>query len=75
MRKKTRINPSNLKYHLSQLVHYGYLKIIGGNKYKTGYEYELSNKEEYIKLTQSVGNALDGALKSLKLLKLVDNSG
>jgi DNA primase len=66
VRKWTRINPDNLRYYLSQLNKYGYIKIVGGNKYKTGFEYEITDKEEYTRLTSSVQTALDKVLQDLK---------
>jgi len=61
-----RINPSNLKYYLRQLSQYGYIKTIGGNRYKQGTEYEISDLEEYEKLNQSLLSALDQALLQIK---------
>jgi len=75
IRKQMRINPHNLKYYLSQLVQYGYLKVIGGNPRSTGYEYELTSKDEYIKLNQSIDNALDKALEEIREVDNVDNCG
>jgi len=66
IRKQMRINPHNLKYYLSQLVQYGYLKVIGGNPRSTGYEYELTSKDEYLKLNESIDNALDKALEDIR---------
>jgi hypothetical protein len=66
VRQQFRINPNNLKYYLSQLVRYGYLNIIGGNKHKTGYEYEITNREEYMALQGKLLNALDAALEKIK---------
>ena len=61
-----KISPSSLNRHLNQLVRYGYLKIVGGDKYKRGYEYEIINKEEYRNLKDNVKNALDQALKNIE---------
>ena len=47
IREWMRINPNNLKHYLRTLHFYGYIKSIGGNKYKGGYEYEFTNKDEY----------------------------
>lgn len=66
VRNSMRINPDNLRYYLSQLNKYGYIKIVGGNKHKTGFEYEITDKEEYIRLSNSVQTALDKALEGLK---------
>lgn len=75
IRKLMRINPHNLKYYLSQLVQYGYLKIIGGNPRSTGYEYEITSKDEYLKLNKSIDNALDKALEEIRKVDNVANSG
>jgi DNA primase len=73
IRSWTRINPDNLRYYLSQLNKYGYIKIVGGNKYKTGFEYEITDKEEYTRLNSSVQTALDKALEELRMLRTVAN--
>jgi DNA primase len=66
VREHLRINPHNLKYYLSQLLQYGYIKVIGGNPYKQGYEYEITSKEEYAQLNSSIQTALDKALENIK---------
>ncbi len=66
IREAFRMNPNNLKYYLSQLLRYNYLKIVGGNRHKSGYEYEVTNTEEYRQLNQSLDNALDAALTNIK---------
>jgi DNA primase len=66
IREWTRINPSNLKHYLKTLSFYGYIKIIGGNKFKGGFEYEITDKEEYLRLQGEVTNALDKALQAIK---------
>ena len=75
IRKRMRINPHNLKYYLSQLVQYGYLKIIGGNPRSIGYEYEITSKDEYLKLNKSIDNALDKALEEIRKVDNVANGG
>ena len=74
VREAFRMNPNNLKYYLVQLLKYNYLKIVGGNRYKSGYEYEITNTEEYRKLNQNLTNALDAALANIKK-KIVDSEG
>jgi len=74
VRSWTRINPDNLRYYLSQLNKYGYVKIVGGNKYKTGFEYEITDKEEYSRLSSHVQTALDKALEQLRTLRTVANA-
>ncbi|MFZ5970720.1 MAG: toprim domain-containing protein [Bacteroidota bacterium] len=66
IREWTRINPSNVKYYLKTLHFYGYIKSIGGNKYKGGYEYEITSRDEYNHLQNSVSNALHQALSMIR---------
>jgi len=73
IREAFRMNPNNLKYYLSQLLRYNYLKIVGGNRHKSGYEYEVTNTEEYRQLNQSLDNALDAALTNIKNKLAVGN--
>jgi DNA primase/predicted transcriptional regulator len=66
IREKLKINPHNLNHYLKTLHFYGYVKSIGGNKYKGGYEYEITNKDEYNQLQSSIETALDKALQTIK---------
>ena len=69
IREWIRIHPDNVRHYLSQLVKFGYVKIIGGNKYKGGYEYEITDKDEYLRLSSNIITALDAPLQSLKASK------
>jgi hypothetical protein len=66
IREMMRINPNNLKYYLQTLLFYGYIKVIGGNKFKGGYEYEITDKHEYEHLQNVVKTALDKALEEIR---------
>ena len=66
VREATRINPHTLKKYLQQLSFYGYIKTVDGDKYKAGYEYEITKKDEYNNLKNAVETALDKALQDLK---------
>ena len=72
VRKAFRMNPNNLKYYLLQLTRYGYVKVVGGNRYKQGLEYEIADSSEYESLQASVQNALDQALSALLAVESVD---
>lgn len=61
-----RMNPNNVKYYLQQLTNYGLVKIVGGNRYKSGYEYEVINVEEYKELSGKLKNALEVNLSKIK---------
>jgi len=66
IREAFRMNPNNLKYYLVQLLRYNYLKAVGGNRHKSGFEYEIRNINEYQQLNNSLDNALDAALEDIK---------
>jgi DNA primase len=65
VREKLKINPHNLNHYLKTLHFYGYVKAIGGNKFKGGYEYEITRNDEYTHLQNAVRTALDKALQTL----------
>jgi DNA primase len=66
IRNAMRINPNNLKHYLTTLHFYSYIQKVGGNKFKGGYEYEITNKHEYEKLQNDVTTALDKALEEIR---------
>jgi Mn-dependent DtxR family transcriptional regulator len=66
IREWTRLNPHNINHYLKTLNYYGYIRVVGGQKYKIGYEYEIVNKEEYTRLQGSIYNALDKCLQVVK---------
>ncbi len=41
IRKHLRIHPRTLQRYLAELVEYGYIRFIGGSKYKSGYQYSI----------------------------------
>ena len=69
VREQLRINPNTLKRYLRQLKEYGYLKVVGGNRYKSGLEYSLAKKEAYKELKANVVTVLDEALSQIKAKK------
>lgn len=66
IRTALRTTPTTLKRHLFQLLNNGYLRIIGGNKFRKGYEFEVVSFEEYQELQQNIQTALDEALNKIK---------
>lgn len=66
VRSDFRMNPSKLKRYLIELTRYGCMTITGGNRYKKGYEYELTDPQEYEKLRSNVSNVLDQILAELR---------
>ncbi len=65
IREKLRINPNNLKRYLRELMAYGHLEVTGGNRHR-GYQYQLTNREEYDQLKSRIGKKLDDILKTIK---------
>ena len=66
LRSNMRISYPTLKRHLLQLSINGYIKIVGGDKFRKGYEYEIVNYEEYQSLESNIKTALDEALDKIK---------
>jgi len=65
IRKKYRLAPSTLKRYLIELTRNGYLKIKGGSKY-TGFEYMVSDYDEYENLTSLIDQKLKEILDKIK---------
>ncbi|NJO00934.1 MAG: hypothetical protein HC880_03895 [Bacteroidia bacterium] len=65
VREWMRINPNNLRYYLSQLTGYGYLKVIHRHKYQ-GQEYQITDLREYQQLKGSLYGLLDQILDQLQ---------
>ena len=65
IRKKFRMNASNLKRYMIELQSNGYLKVKGGNRYR-GYEYKITDYGEYSSLRQSIEKRLNDILLKIK---------
>ena len=66
VRAEFRLNPKTLSRYLFELQRYNYLKVVGGNKYRQGFEYEIVSYDEYKALQENISNALDTALEKIK---------
>jgi DNA primase catalytic core len=66
LRNSLRINPKTLSRYLYDLQRYNYIKIVGGDKHRRGYEYEVVDPKEYQLLQQNIKSALDKALEQVK---------
>jgi len=65
VRQSLRVKHSNQKRYMGQLQQYGYIKRATGDQ-KHGYHYEVVSYEEYEKLKEGIGNALDSVLTDLQ---------
>jgi DNA primase catalytic core len=61
-----RMHPSKVKRYVVELLRYGFIKVVGGNRYKNGLEYEITNTDEYQKLESGIVTALDKVLDDLR---------
>lgn len=61
-----RMHPSKVKRYLNDLLRYNFIKVVGGNRYKNGLEYEVVNVEEYKQLESGITTALDKVLNDLR---------
>jgi len=66
IRSALRISTTTLKRYLYQLQTNDYIKIVGGDKFRKGFEYEIVSYEEYSQLQTNIKTALDKALEQIK---------
>jgi hypothetical protein len=66
VRDEFRMHPSKVKRYVNDLLRYNFIKVVGGNRYNSGLEYEITDKNEYKKLESNVTSVLDDVLKELK---------
>ena len=65
VRKAKRIHPRTLNRYLQELCLFHYIQIVGGNKYRDGYRYKITNISEDNALNKSIENALQATLKNV----------
>ena len=61
-----RLHPSKVKRYLNDLLRYNFIRVVGGNRYKSGLEYEVEKKDDYKQLESGITTALDMVLDDLK---------
>jgi hypothetical protein len=66
IRKAKRIHPRTLNRYLQELCLFQYLQVAGGNKYREGYQYKITNLDEDNGLNISIENALKTTLENIK---------
>lgn len=65
VRQQLRLPVSTMKRYLSELVRYEYIRIKSGSAYR-GYEYQISNYEEYDQLKDQIDGQLKAILDKIK---------
>jgi DNA-binding HxlR family transcriptional regulator len=66
IRKAKRIHPRTLNRYLQELTLFQYIQVTGGNKYREGYQYKITNMGEDNGLNTGIENALRQTLESIK---------
>jgi len=66
VRKAKRIHPRTLNRYLQELCLFHYIQVTGGNKYREGYQYKITNLNEDNGLNNSIENALRQTLENIK---------
>jgi hypothetical protein len=67
VRKVKRIHPRTLNRYLQELCLFHYIQIIGGNKYREGYLYKITNFDEDNGLNDNIEIALKTTLENIKI--------
>jgi hypothetical protein len=65
LRKAKRIHPRTLNRYLQELCLFHYIQIVGGNKYREGYLYKITNFDEDNELNNSIKTALQKTLETI----------
>jgi len=66
IRKARRIHPRSLNRYLQELTLFQYIQIAGGNKYREGYRYRITNLDETDSLNGRIENALNQTLEIIQ---------
>lgn len=65
-----RLHPSKVKRYVSQLTTYGYISISGGDRYKKGFTYSISETNDYQKLQTEIKSTLNQNLERAKRIRI-----
>jgi len=66
VRKEKRIHPRTLNRYLQELTLFSYVQVAGGNKYREGYRYKITNFDTENGLNKSIETALCQTLETIK---------
>jgi hypothetical protein len=66
VRKAKRIHPRTLNRYLQELCLFQYIQVAGGNKYREGYQYKITNLDEDSGLNIGIENALKTTLENIR---------
>ncbi|NJO24543.1 MAG: hypothetical protein HC867_00335 [Bacteroidia bacterium] len=66
IRKKFRMEPRTIQRYMKELSQYGYIKRINGHKGRTGFEYSITDTEEFNQLKTAIDAHIEEVLKNIK---------
>jgi len=66
IRKEKRIHPRTLNRYLQELTLFQYIQVAGGNRFREGYLYKITNMGENNTLNNSIEKALQKTLENIK---------
>jgi hypothetical protein len=66
IRKVKRLHPRTLNRYLQELTLFNYVQIIGGNKYREGYLYKITNFDDDKELNNSIETALKATIEIIE---------
>jgi DNA-binding HxlR family transcriptional regulator len=66
VRKAKRIHPRTLNRYLQELCLFQYIQVAGGNKYREGYQYKITNLNEDNGLNIGIENVLKTTLENIR---------
>lgn len=64
IRQRLKLHPRTTQRHLYELLQFGYIKVSGGNKYRKGYEYELTELSND-NLVTTIDNHIEAVMKNI----------
>ena len=65
IRQSLRMNPRTLNRYLTELMTYNKVQIVGGQKHKTGYQYQLNQEEKVENLQEEITHQINQVLKKV----------
>jgi hypothetical protein len=69
VRKTKRTHPRTLNRYLQELTMFNYLQITGGNKYREGYQYKITNFDDTNALNNNIEKALKATLDKVNAMR------
>ena len=65
IRKKFRVEPRTVQRYMKELSQYSYIKRVNGQKGRAGFEYTITDTEEFNRLTAAIDSHIEEVLKNI----------